>query len=1821
VLVPFMLALASKSDSLPLSALGAVQRMISHDAIAPQRLPSVTLQLIARAQLPSADESSLLKVLQTVLTIASSPALLHSDTTVSQLLLLCFTLQQSRSPTIKNTASATVQQFVALLLDCVVAEDDMAPAANEEAPGSSAPTQSAIQMLSVAARCAYLAVHDLCLLANGEPALWLPALGPVSVTFALEVVQRTLQSHRNLFIRMPPFRYLLRERACALVLKTLQQPQQEWPVALRLAHLTSTLLSSYAAVLRTECEILLSMLARMAASEAAPICQRALALEACRVVASDPHGLRALFTAYDMAPKSSGVFSTFVTNMCGLLKSPAVNFALHAELIEAHFLRHHRSVSSARAAAFNIALYSESDGAHLTNDYAAALAVESQVFIARAIGTIGEALRASGEGDHSGGGVASNGKSISPAPVGKVAALVAERKAATKLAEMAIVREMVGACWKPLLGALALLMARFGSEEAIQAVLKCYQAFTQACAALELPSPRDAFLASLCQYALPPRSGGELRDSAGAISFAPVDTAYEPLPHTRLSAKNVQALKAVFNIAHCMGGLLGTSWNLILNTLEQLDRIISSSKTTTTGGDRAVERAVATGGPDATSNELAILSAALNNLFSASTRLDDAAIAHFLTALSTQSFASLAHEATSKEKLATPGSAAAQPTRLFALNKFVETVLLNLDRVPVFWPLVTQFLLPVANHQTQRIRILGVESLSKVLVAAMRLYLSHQEVTPITTLADAPHGLTPEVSNPGGSQLRWPSPKEGDGSWDRVLLAPLEELQRRCAYRETQERILSATHEVLQACGAGLAEGWLLLLSILYRAATKPSLKGLVPLAFRSVELIASDFLSFLPVACVPAYVEVAAAYATQADHLNVSLTAIGLQWTICDFLFASSRLSHDDLFQGGNDSAEDDGDDGRCSPPHMKARPNSSHPAMRGSLSTQEPERMPLDEESGGSALATAPRYAHVDMHERVLAHDVWCATMRSVRHLCVDERPEVRTCSMHSFVSIVSSHGHQLSGRSWDHFLQRTLHPLLDEIIGKAQSAPTDEPVAKKLGTEGGRDVMMMLHHSRDTEAKQWDETWVLALDAAARLYRGFMPQLIGRRVFQSGWDLLLAFVQTSLLSLPRSGEVALASISAAHSLMLSSARVSIQGKRSGPGGLLPSDTPLQASQHTGVANASSAGIPIAVPLTSPSRDRPTRTADGMMTTVGPGPAVQRERLPPVLWASVWSMLERAVDLATIDATAFVTHERMLCALLNRSAELYERGRTHFEEADVLRLLQLAERLACPPGRPMGWDPTQPATAPTSQQVAVLSLLSKLPPFHAPTVRDEEMWPLLLWLLLKLLEPPPAPIPASAVSVADTALVSAQSPITGANNGSTEMRPTAGGNGPVGFAQRCHQLLHRLLTEEAGPAAKLAVVEDVLNVLRRVMSWRLHPECACPALPRAAASGFVALLDALLPHLPSPEEGAAPRAHSELTEALWTRLSPPAAASVLSTPVACTHQTPASAQAQVFAQAPLAFPEARPITPVSLGLISSLVANGGFEVEPPPLPPLLPADRDAIGLEGSTLVAARRVLLTTMMKPALRRRLLQMPFAVLSLPTPAAVERDKSWREAAATLCMLSSRAGEVSGVALPADIETQNADGWGGACASLAAPMLVQAAWRVLCTWVGELFPGGASDVPGGVDGNVVVTARAAQIAYLLSLLCRLQLPQGVLPAPVALSSGNNTPNASPATPIAASSVTASAAAAPATAASAATSAATPHTFSGPPAFTQYHSGARDHLLRLAPAIIRCIGEPASVFARGAPLSPEIVELQTTVRHALSLVSVELGLELGT
>lgn len=374
----------------------------------------------------------------------------------------------------------------------------------------------------------------------------------------------------------------------------------------------------------------------------------------------------------------------------------------------------------------------------------------------------------------------------------------------------------------------------------------------------------------------------------------------------------------------------------------------------------------------------------------------------------------------------------------------------------------------------------------------------------------------------------------------------------------------------------------------------------------------------------------------------------------------------------------------------------------------------------------------------------------------------------------------------------------------------------------------------------------------------------------------------------------------------------------------------------------------------------------------------------------------------------------------------------------------------------------------------------------------------------------------------------------------------------------------------------------------MRSVMSWRLHPACRCPSLPRAAASGFVSLVHALLPHLPAPEEGAARRAHAELIEALWTRLAPPATRPAL----------PPAADALSLGGV-ASPPVALPLASADADGAGRALAAGADLADALPPPPPLPSSGpdDDLGLEVSTLAAARRVLLSTPMQPSLRRRLLQLPCAVLALPAAAAVQRDESWRSAVTILVMLSSRAAthqplpspgapaaadgaSATDVAAPLDDDAPAlaaaAGLGGGACARLAAPLLVEAARRVLAGWVR-----GAGD---NALPDAAVGLRASQLAFLLSQLATLSLADGALPdaGGGSLSEGAPAPANSP-----------------------------------PPSAASARSGRRAHLLRLAPSLIECIGQPISVYTDG-PLPPSVAELAAAVRRLLHMVASELALE---
>lgn len=101
-----------------------------------------------------------------------------------------------------------------------------------------------------------------------------------------------------------------------------------------------------------------------------------------------------------------------------------------------------------------------------------------------------------------------------------------------------------------------------------------------------------------------------------------------------LTAKNLQSMRALLSLAHCHGSILGTSWHLVLTTLQHLVWILGLKPST--GGSLKAGR------PTTDSNaviqtsvmaDLPVLSTMLSKLFESSQYLDDVALHHLINAL------------------------------------------------------------------------------------------------------------------------------------------------------------------------------------------------------------------------------------------------------------------------------------------------------------------------------------------------------------------------------------------------------------------------------------------------------------------------------------------------------------------------------------------------------------------------------------------------------------------------------------------------------------------------------------------------------------------------------------------------------------------------------------------------------------------------------------------------------------------------------------------------------------------------------------------------------------------------------------------------------------------------------------------------------------------------------------------------------------------------------------------------------------------------------------------------------------------------------------
>uniref|UniRef100_A0A1S4H3D2 Protein MON2 homolog n=1 Tax=Anopheles gambiae TaxID=7165 RepID=A0A1S4H3D2_ANOGA len=451
-------------------------------------------------------------------------------------------------------------------------------------------------------------------------------------------------------------------------------------------------------------------------------------------------------------------------------------------------------------------------------------------------------------------------------------------------ADKALHIQLIHSSWLGLLTALGPLIDAATDESSTESVLKAIQNYAALCGLLELHTPRDAFITALCRASLPPhyalsvlnvnyqgnafkshmRLGSQDMTAAGMAfhgggTYADIDQQQQqrhpvvavgtPLPTSSLpvgahqgpvllTAKNLQCMRSVLHLAHCHGSILGSSWHIVLTTLQHLAWILGL-KPSTGGSLQAVQKPPT----DANSitqvmTDLPVLSTMLSQLFESSQYLDDVALHHLIDAL-----CKLSHEAM---ELAYNNR---EPS-LFAVAKLLETGLVNLSRIEVLWRPLTNHLLEICHHPHIRMREWGVEAITYLVKAAL--------------------------------QYKYERPLKENLKLQTLLLGPLSELSS-VPHGDVRQRQLDCVLLVLNGAGETLSHGWPLVLGII-GAVSDHHGESLIRIAFQCLQLVVTDFLPVMPWRCLPLCVNTAAKFGSQTQELNISLTAVGLMWNISDY-------------------------------------------------------------------------------------------------------------------------------------------------------------------------------------------------------------------------------------------------------------------------------------------------------------------------------------------------------------------------------------------------------------------------------------------------------------------------------------------------------------------------------------------------------------------------------------------------------------------------------------------------------------------------------------------------------------------------------------------------------------------------------------------------------------------------------------------------------------------------------------------------------------------------------------------------------------------------
>lgn len=676
-----------------------------------------------------------------------------------------------------------------------------------------------------------------------------------------------------------------------------------FPICMRLLRVVSVLIKHFYSLLVTECEIFLSLLVKFLDGEK-PQWLRAVAVESVHRLCVQPHLLRSFCQSYDMKQHSTKVFRDIVNALGSFIQSlfilpnsgnssstgtPAGGSVSGAQtsaqgvpgvagpggVLTTQAAFEYRgtwiplmnvSVQGSAKATY-LEMLDKVEPPSIPEGYAMSVAFSALLDLVRGITTMIEKELNREEQEAA---MREGAEPVTPP--------LSDSSQQEPMAHE-VWEEMVNACWCGLLAALSLLLDASTDEAATENILKAELSVASLCGRLGLVTPRDAFITAVCKASLPPHYALTiLSSSAASLSnkvysiqgqnvqiVSPSSESHQqvvavgqpltaqPQGTVVLTAKNIQCMRTLLNLAHCHGVYLGTSWQLVLATLQHLVWILGLKPGV--GGVLKPGRAVE--GPStvlttAVMTDLPVISNILSRLFESSQYLDDVSLHHLINALCSLSMEAM-EMAYGNNK---------EPS-LFAVAKLLETGLVNMDRIEILWrPLTAHLLEKVCQHPNARMREWGAEAVTSLIKAG----LSYKHEPPLSQ----------------NQRLHL------------LLLHPLKELSN-VLHADIRQKQLECVLQILQNQGDSLGPGWPLVLGVI-GAIRNDQGESLIRTAFQCLQLVVTDFLPTMPCTCLQIVVDVAGSFGLQNQELNISLTSIGLLWNISDYFFQRGETITEEL-------------------------------------------------------------------------------------------------------------------------------------------------------------------------------------------------------------------------------------------------------------------------------------------------------------------------------------------------------------------------------------------------------------------------------------------------------------------------------------------------------------------------------------------------------------------------------------------------------------------------------------------------------------------------------------------------------------------------------------------------------------------------------------------------------------------------------------------------------------------------------------------------------------------------------------------------------------